>query len=193
MRLPFPKAEYVAAVERETATRTLAFADVPELVCGLPVRALMLQDVVVLDGVGSPFICGGVPSDEDIIIFLWLQSNEYCASQRKLKRFARRHRHLKYLTAVKAISAYVDEAYADAPKPDGGKESLPYCGWPAHLVDLFGREYGWSESDTLKCPLKRVFQYRKNIIKHHDPKAAFIYPAALKIRSEWLQSLNSAN
>jgi hypothetical protein len=188
MRIPFPAEEYRAAVELESESRTLAFADVPEMVCGVPVRAITLQDVIVLDGAKSPFMVGGMPTPEDIILFLWLQSTEFKPGSRPLRRFARKHRDLVYADACKAILELIDATFLDAPKGDG-KEHLPYYAWPASLVDLFGSEYGWSESETLKCPIKRLFQYRKVIVQRKDPNAVLWNPS-MQIRSAWLKAVN---
>ncbi len=188
MSIPFPAAEYRAAVERETESRTLAFAGALEMVCGVPVRPITLQDVIVLDGAKSPFICGGIPTAEDIILFLWLQSPDYSKSRWRLKRFARKHRRLDYGDSCKAIFSIVDEAFMDAPK-GGGPEQLPYYAWPAALVDMFASEYGWSEEAILKSPIKRLFQYRKAIIKRENPKAVLWNPS-MEIRSRWLIAVN---
>ncbi len=188
MRIPFPAEEYRAAVELETESRTLAFADVPDMVCGIPVRAITLKDVIVLDGAKSPFMVGGIPTPDDVIVFLWLQSTQFKPGHRPLRRFARKHRNLIYGEACKEIKALIDDTFMDSPK-GAGKEHLPYYAWPASLVDLFGSQYGWSEAEILNAPLRRLFQYRKAIIKREDPKAVLWNPS-MEIRSRWLNEVN---
>ncbi len=192
MLIPFPVEEYRKAVEQESAARRASFLDSPEVVCGIAVRQMTLRDVILLDGISSPFIAGKrLPNPEDIVVFLFCLSPQFKASKFALWRFTRRCRDIDYAEAVKAIRDYIEAAFMDAPNGSGA-ECLTYYSWAAGLVDLLAREYHWAESDILDMPLKRLWQYRRTIIKRLDPGAALNNPS-MEIRRRWLEEVNRGN
>jgi hypothetical protein len=189
---PFPKAEYQAAVEAESTARNFAFVDVAEDVNGVAVRPMTLRDVMVLDGIKSPFMVGGsAPSPQDLIVFLWLQSPSYSPSSFKLWLFTRKHRSLNYADTCKAIINYIDAAFMDSP---GGKRSgESFYSFAACIVDSLANQYGWREQDILNMPLKRIWQYMNCIKARLSPKPVLFNPLSGKVRREWLIEMNKGN
>ena len=187
---PFPNSEYRAAVEQESAARDFAFLDVQEEVCGIAVRPMTLRDFIRLDGIQSPFMRGGVPAVEDVVLFLWLQSPAFRPSAFALWRFSRRCRRLNYFDAVTAINTFIESALMDAPG-GGGKSGESFYSMAAGLIDWLASNYGWSEAAILDCPLKRLFQYMNASINRKNPKAILFNPLSGKVRRDWLQSINN--
>jgi hypothetical protein len=67
-----------------------------------------------------------------------------------------------------AISEYMRDAFTDAPKSNNKKSSISYYSLCASLVGLIAREYHWSETSILALPLKRLWQYRAEIVSNHN-------------------------
>ena len=189
MRIPFPVDEYRAAVEAETTARDIAFLDAPDVVCGKPVRKMTIPDVIMLDGLASPFVCGGrQPTPDDVVTFLWVMNPKRTRSRFKQWMFSRSCRGMSYGKAVIAIREIVDEAFLDAPGGGSG-ERMTYYSWVATLVDRFAFEYGWTRSEVLSVPLAQLFQLLKALTRRNNPKAVF-FNKSMEIRAKWLEEVN---
>lgn len=164
------------AVECERRVRVTSFLDLPRKLCGVPVRQMTLMDLVRLDAIQSPFVCGGTVSVDDIANFLWLLSPEFSANRLAHRWFYLRNlRRLDYESTVKAISGFIDDAMQDV--TPAGLASKAYCSFAAHIVGLLASQYGWSESDILNLPLKRSLQYRNEILLRNDRNAVLFNPS----------------
>ena len=172
------------AVEQETTVREAAFLSVTETVCGFECLPFTPLHYSMLDCSGSPFVHGGVPMAEDVAVFLWCVSPGFDPSAR-LRRwhFTRRTRGLDYETAVMAIRAYIDDAFADAPGTKGGHTPSYYSGTAA-MVDLLAGQYGWPERDILRLPFKRVFQYARCIRARFEERPIF-FNRSDKVIADW--------
>lgn len=179
---------YRDALEREEFRRNAAFLGVSELICGVEVQPLTLEHVCRLQCVGNPFLCGGVPSVEDVAVFLWAVSPQY-SPRSKWRRFwfIRSIRKLPFIPAVEAIRAYIEEAFEDTIGGEqGGFIKSDWSGF-ASLVATLASEFGWTEREIMQMPIKRVWQYARIIQKRHDPKAWFPSKSG-RIRQQWLDS-----
>lgn len=177
------------AIERENFVRQAAFLDVPETVCGLPVAPLTLRHLAILDAIGSPFMCGGVPTPADVGAVLWVLSPDY-SPRSKWKRSARlrKCRSLNYGQAVAELDGYFAESFQDAPG-GSGVESKSYYAFTVAIIDIIAHEYGWSRTAILDLKLKEAFQYLKAITHRNNPKAIMFNPSD-KVRGEWLRKRN---
>lgn len=189
--IAFPKEEYSAAVERESTVRDVSFLGVTEDVCGVAVRPMSLRDFIALDGIKSPFICGGFPSATDAVIFLWLLSPSFKPGSFAAWRFARGVRGKDYGELTKAIQEYVSEALMDMPG-GGGRGGVSYYSFAVAVVDLLASEYGWSEAEIMNAPMKRTLQYFNAIRKRKNPNSILFNPLSDGVRSKWLRE-RSAN
>lgn len=176
---------YREAVEHEATVREAAFLPVTESVCGVDVLPFSPVHYSMLECAGSPFVRGGVPMPEDVAVFLWCVSPGY-APRAALRRwrFVRRVRRLDYGAAVAAIHSYLDDAFGDAPGVKSGQLSASYYSGTAALVDLLAGQYGWCESDILRLPFKRLFQYARCIKERHADKPIF-FNRSERILAEW--------
>jgi hypothetical protein len=182
------------AVAKEKFLRNASFLSCHEAILGVPVLPLTIRQLVALELIGSPFVCGGRPPNElDVAAFIWLCSPRYRAES-KWRRwwFLRSIRKLDYLATVKAIVEHVNEAFSDMPGSSRVRHVTSYYSAVASLVDLLAAEYGWSEEKILALPLKRVFQYANAITRRRDPQAIMFNPSD-RIKGDWLNSRVKAN
>lgn len=176
--------EYRASASRRRAE---AFCDAPEYVLGQPVCPLTPATFSKLLAMASPFVSGGVPSGEDVAVYLWLHSPEYShcgvvgwqARKRHALRSFSRELHQPWrrwvglkpsrerIGAVIAIATaeirrLVDEAFADAPCP-AGEPGTPLATMEGQLIHEFARAYGWKPEETRRMSLRQLFQLHRCI------------------------------
>lgn len=178
------------AIEREQFVRDSAFLDMPERVAGFDVKPFTLRHVLLLSLVGNPFMVGGAATPVDVGQFLWAISTEWSPSSKWRRRwFFRRCRRINYVNALKEIESYLAESFQDAPGGGAEGERQSFYSFAASMVDLFGKEYGWTERETINLPLKRLFQLMAVIRKRNNPDAVMFNPSD-KVRGDWLKAVN---
>lgn len=172
------------AIETEQHIRDTSFLDLPESVCGFDVNPLTLRHVLMLGAVGSPFLRGGHPLPVDVGAFLiivgdWRGFSKW-SNLRKLGR-------VSFRESVEQVDCFVKESFQDSPA-ESGIESVSYYSFAASIVDVFAKEYGWTEQAILNTPVKRLFQYLKAISRRNGEKT-FFNPSD-KVRGDWLREVN---
>jgi len=181
---------YAEAVEREQSNRDASFVIDRDEIAGIEVVPMAARHFLILDGCGSPFLGGGLPTETDIGIFLWVMQPNFRPGDIVARdAFAQTIRTIDYATFVLAIREFIDDALADSPAADGGRCGRQVVSWVAHYVDLIAREYHWSEAEILSLPLKRLFQYVRKIQGRLDDKAIFINRSD-EVRAAWLRAQN---
>lgn len=179
---------YREACEAERFARDLAFAEVPEDVCGIAVGPLNWLRFIRLALIGSPFVCGGNITPSEVAAALWLISTDYDPGAR-FKRwcFLQRLRRKSYLKLCAGLDAYFQDALDEAPGGQPVTGPSYYSAIAAH-VDCFAHEYGWSEAAVVRLPFKQLFQLLRCIQSRHGDKI-FFNPSD-RVRGEWLQQQN---
>lgn len=184
---------------REEARREQAFLDLPHIVCGEPLRSLAAIDWVVLNGIKSPFVCGGQPTAGDIGVMLWWlhEDNDRTETRANLKRRAamlRRIAGLPFVASVAEINDYIDEAFLDAPPASGSSDRRPLgtC-FIAPMVLRIASETGWGEHEILATPLARLFQYSKVMTAKNAGKDFVDFAPSDRLMGEMLTELNEIN
>lgn len=162
---------YAEAVALEQSNRELAFIDLPIPLCGVTVNQMTPKHLLLLSGCENRFITGGYPREGDLETFLWIISTDYRTGQKEMVSWVRKRlKHLDKREAYKDISAYIERTFQDAPASNGVQQKQ-YTASVAFLVDLFGVEYGWTDTQVLNCPIARLYQLVKQIHMRRDPKA----------------------
>lgn len=180
---------YLEAIERENAIRNAAYLDLPECISDIEVNPLTARLWVALEGIGSPFAVGGIPTPEEVARFLWCVSTDYVAGCKEAREsFKWRIRNVSFALTRFSIQKYIRDAFQDAP-PGSEDRRVPYAGSTSGLVDLLASEYGWDEQSILDLPLKRAFQYARRIQRRHDPKCILFNPSD-QVTADWLKTLN---
>jgi hypothetical protein len=176
------------AVDHERYVRELAYLELPESICGIDVAPLTLGHVLKLGVVGNPFVVGGNLGLTDAAALLVALTGHTRGWRRWI--MLRRLGEYEFRQIAGEIIGFIEEAFQDAPASSGDLGGTSYFSSATSLVDLFAREYGWSERDILAIPVKRLFQYIKAITRHHNPDAVMFNPSD-KVRGQWLAQINN--
>jgi hypothetical protein len=172
------------AIEREQHIRDTSFLGLPENVCGFDVSPLTLRHVLTLGAIGSPFMRGGHPMTHDVGAFM-VVVGEWKVFKRW--RNLRKLGLVSFRESVEQVDAFVKESFQDSPS-GSQKDGVSYYSFAASLVDLFAREYGWTEKDILDAPMKRLFQYIK-AISHRNGEKVLFNPSD-RVRGDWMNEVN---
>jgi hypothetical protein len=188
---------------REQALREQAFIDWNSVVLGESLRQITLGDMLLLQGAGSPFIAGGAyPEASDVLQFLWILHAENRGN--RLRRHWERSKMINRVAQItakdpldvccKAIDAYLDDAFQDAPR--GGKNDgrpLGVCFMASILVRV-GSAMGACDPATGKrwsdVPMARIFQYMKALNRAELGKDFKDFSPSDKVMSDWLDHNN---
>jgi hypothetical protein len=117
---------------------------------------------------------------------LWNTKRAQARHERKCKQ------RLEVAAAIiDAAKAYVAETMQDRPpqqltigfEPEYYSDAAFYCA-------RFGREYGWSQEETLGTPLKRIWQYLNEMKRYYDSKIPLCNPSD-SVRAAWMREVNS--
>ena len=163
-------AQFAEEHAREEARREQAFVDLPVIVAGEPLRPMTPRDLLLLNGVESPFVCPAEPEACDVALFFWSMHTEN-DGPRSWRRERRKRALMRRLVVqsfdelVAAAMDYVDEMFQDAPMSSGANSSRRPLGtcFLAPLIVSIATETGWSQADIMGTPLPRLFQYKKAI------------------------------
>lgn len=158
-----------AAQAEEDERRAEDFLDVTRKVCGLEVRPLTPRDLLHLDYVRNPFVCGGEVTATAITQFLW----QVCEPQPRGWWAERRFfRHCSALLANESeleIRRYVERILADAPpKPKRGAGDPPCEEKPIGtsfvaplIVRIAAGIPSMAPAAVMDTPLPQLFQLQK--------------------------------
>lgn len=200
---PSEQPEFIKATRDEWLARTLSFHPLNESVCGFVLVPMTLSHYSLLRIAGSAFLLKDeTPSEDDVIQFLWCLSPEYNRKRpgwlfRLRCRRLRGERNLARLAvAVKKIRDFMQTAMLDRPAAvvgSGIDEPDYYCD-EAAIVASMARDKGWSEEAILNLPLRRLFQYMKEMRHHYSVKNGqphMLCNRSEEIADEYLRKVNS--
>lgn len=165
---------YREAIAQERADRDLALMEtIP--ICGLSCRQLSLRTCILLNECDNAFISGGrVATPEEVAVFLWFLSPDYCLDPKARERFVKKKvapifKAGKFLWCVMEINQHLRRAFRDS--PGGGMRNKEYVNAGAAVVDTLASEYGWSARDILEMPLASIFLFQRAARMRRNPKA----------------------
>lgn len=184
---------YSEAVKRDQDVRDAAFLSLTTSICGVAIRQLTVRDIVILDGIGSPFLCGGPHSVQDAARFLWLMSPLYCSGWWPAFRFGRRCRKIDDTQLTSGIDRYLEDTFQDAPGKKAGADGPDFASFAAHLVHRLASAYGWSIDEIMRVPLKVIFQQLKCIRHEREEKPELRSRRVLKVTGDALRLKNERN
>jgi hypothetical protein len=171
-----------------------AFAKLEAPICGrVEILPFTPQMFIELDGCDNAVFKKkdeGVPA-ADLMIFLWRTSPNYCRDAELRRLFLVSLADLEYKQAVNEVLSYLQRTWKGMPLWRSSHGKGPSLGqWPSRLVHMFGKNYGWSEEQTLNTPFRRLWQYANRILESDDPKYSEMSRDAQKIRGDWLRDRN---
>lgn len=183
-RLYLPQlTQYRAAAARRRAT---AFSGASDYVIGCRVSPLTPAAFSRLYAVGSPFICGGTPTELDVRHYIWMTSPHYCRAigvtwrikkllvmapfvialggwrRLLLMRPSVPHYLLQLARAIGDINSIIERAFADSP-PASGRPGKPIATLEAFFVHEFAVAYRWTPERTSNTPIRELIQLHRCI------------------------------
>jgi hypothetical protein len=202
---------YREAVEKEQTVRDAAFLPVNESIGGFEVRSMTLPDFMLFRMMKSPLLTFSVPTPAQLSAFLWLLSPDYTPQGGDAKkRFFRRCRQFTlpakptirnkwfmrcwmkkaqarmkvFANVIADARRYVIETFQDRPASvPTVQDETDYYSDATSICGSIAREYGWTEAAILKIPLKRLFQYMKEIGEANGKKVLF--NPSDQVKAEW--------
>jgi hypothetical protein len=193
---------YAAALAAETARREEAFLGRTVEVCGFKLRRMTPEDLLILTGVGNPFVVPGQVTPGDIAQFLWILRVPPVPRPwyRRLFRLqapgsshpdASFYAHvvaLPFAAATAEIYAHVDAIFADVPAVEEAVAPRRLCFLAPLVTEMV--DAGWRESEILAMPLGKLFQYRAAIRNRKDSDSLALGPSDL-IKAECMAAWNA--
>ena len=182
------------AEERYRSEAQEAFADAePRIAGAVEILPMTPQMFIDLEGAECGFVVQlerGI-DERDLAIFLWRCSPYYQRGNDELRRFfIGSLAPMSFRLLEEGVWEYLRRTLSGMPlwksKPGA---SRGVAAWPSRLVHLFATNYGWTEKETLNCPLRRLWQYANRILEEKDPNYTEHAPAALELRARYLQTL----
>jgi hypothetical protein len=198
--------------------RSEAWAAVPEIVLGLPIRPITPATDALLHATGNAFVCGLPPVESDVKNFLLFHSFEFNTDDpapRFWLRFRLNLRHEaalcplttkprrrasvraeRFLQAVREIRAIVEATWADSLPANEEADAGPSVAAARHaqLADMFAREYHhWPMPRPFRhTPLAQLFQMARCIERGNMGKEAGYYdPAEAALVRDFLADANA--
>lgn len=191
-------ARFAESRAKEESRREQAFLTLPTSVCGEEIRPMTARDLLILNGIESPFVCPGEVEPVHLATFLWVLHAENDGTQgwRNLRRRDAMFRRLgpqNFDACVAGVREYVDGIFQDAPKGSaepGERRPLGTC-FLVPLVMRIAKETGWDRNAILDTPLAELFQYLKYIAAREQGKDFNDWSPSDAITNEFLCELNT--
>jgi len=124
----------------------------------------------MLEGIESPLFKGGNINAEDLAVFLWVLSPKWKPCQKAREEFCKEIRTVNIKEACQHIEKYLSATFAEA---DTGSEDKKkkYANFISYIVDMFGREYGWTIGEIMALPMRQIYQLSTAIGERYAAEA----------------------
>ena len=167
----------------------------------LPLTAKAWVDLNVID---NKFICEGIPTDDDIMQYLWRNSAKYSPNQSRKTNKAKKY--IGYVFArsepnelKKIVYEHIYAAFEEFPQGIGAKNksvsrknTFPEIDGIVGMIDEVASRYGQNPSTVLNWSMNRIFQLQKAIRLATIPNYKLAEPKLIKmIKQEILEELNN--
>lgn len=177
---------YNDAIAEERRDRAIAFLGIRETIAGVEVEQLTPRRLEWLRATDNAYVCGGEVGKATILQFLWFVSPEFTTEQTKRDDFIASHSKLNFKLADKAIDAYLERTFLDAPR---GKVTTPYVSIAADLAHAMSDvPFHWPVETTLTTALPIIYQLLKS--KDRAAGLVVINRKSDKVAGDWLDGLN---
>lgn len=181
---------YREAVAQEQRNRSLAFLDLPEIICGIECMQITPRMMEWLRSLENPFVSGGEMSRASVLQFLWIINRDFCRDKAKKDEFINSIiGSLDFSHAAEKISDFLDKTFMDAPY---GAPSIPYYCATASLVYSMSREpFRWDYKVTLDTPVRIIYQLIR--VDERANGGVVINRLSDKVAGDFLAELNAQN
>lgn len=167
----------------------------------LPLTAKAWVDLNVID---NKFICGGDPSNNDIMEYLWRNSDKYNANSSRKTNKAKKYigylfsqskpGELKNLVYEHIYAAFEEFPQSNNVKSDAvkRKNTIAEIDGIVGIIDEVAARYGQNPAIVLNWSMNRIFQLQKAIRLATIPNYKLAEPKLIKmIKQEILEELNN--
>lgn len=200
---PSEQPEFIQATKDEWLARTLSFHPLNENVCGFVLVPMTLSHYSMLRIAGSALLVPDLTPDEDCVEqFLWCLRPGFNLKPAtrwfkfRFRKFRRERNLIRMSMLVKGLREYMRVTMIDRPASavvNGIGEPDYYCDETA-IVSSVARDRGWSEAEIMSLPLRRLFQYMKEIrhytaAKNNQPH--MLCNASEHVADDYLRKVNS--
>jgi hypothetical protein len=158
------------ALEQAKCWQAESWLNINEEICGVEVTQMTLKQFFLLEGADTPLFKGGKITAEDLAVFLWILSPEWKPCQKARNEFCKKVRTVNIVDACNAAEKYLEATFAEA--DTGGEEKKKkYANFISYIVDMFGREYGWTIGEIMKLPMRQIYQLSTAIGERYAAEA----------------------
>ena len=205
-RIPGYLEAIAKAKAKQNRARENAWKNLPVEIFGFKVRIMTVQDYVILDHFGSPFINRQEPQLCDIAWLFWVLSPncsiwnnghgwrkpwlsffrtlETFLYTRRVERKLRRHPD-KFESVVKEIFDYVENVFMDSP-PAVQKQNSSGISYLTHWFDLLQGENHLTMDEIWRMSLPQLFQRTLSIYQRKGIKVPVFNVVEDKVK-QWVQ------
>jgi hypothetical protein len=188
-----PKLEAAKARDAEESSSALLRNSV--LIGTQWIKPISIESFLYLQAIEHPIFEQDNISDEDALNFLWLQSEAFVPKS-KLRFFLFK---LSFFFCKEGeVAEQVKEwAKLEFGNPEDINDDSPpptNPDWLLGVIDILASEYGWSEDEIYRMPLRRAFAYIKRItVRKSNDMTPKWNKHADKVRHEYLKDLEELN
>lgn len=194
-------AEVDVAIAREAKERSETFLGLSETVGAFEFRPFAIYDYCALRTCGNIFVCGipensKTPEIELIATaaasFVWLQCVEYSMNNPAAKKEIEA-RIFEDPPLADALTQFIAAAWTDSPAtsaPSGVQKS--FWSLEAYLCFRLGKLFGWTPAQSMRVPLKQVWQFLKIDDAEKHPNRPLFNPSDQAI-GDWINTQNARN
>jgi len=167
----------------------------------LPLTGKAWVDLQIIQ---NKFVCGGIPTDEDVMQYLWRNSEKY--TSKSSWRSNKAKKNIGYIFGkskpghyLKVVYKHVSEAFQELPKNISQQSNsfsrsnkIDAVSGIVSAIDEVAARYGQNPTNVLTWPLNRVFQLQKAIRIATIPNYKLAEPEIIKtIKKEIIKELNN--
>lgn len=162
-------ASVAAALKQAKSWQSESWLDVTTSIGGVEVTQMTLRQFFMLDGIETPFFTGGKVNPEDLAIFLWILSPKWKPCKKARDEFCKEVRTVNIFEACEDAKEYLEATFAEADTDENNQKK--YACFIAYIVDMFGREYGWTIPQTMGLPMRQIYQLSTAIGERYAAQA----------------------
>jgi hypothetical protein len=126
-----------------------------------------------------------------VLRFLWILSPEFEPSKKKAQEFLDAHRFTDLSGYDEQIRAFIGRAFELAPQKNKDKPGKVQE-WLSHFVDIFAKEYGWTDDQILDAPMARLWLYLRRIRDRSSKTKISFCEEADRLRQQFMDEVNNS-
>lgn len=163
-------ASVTEALEQAKCWQAESWLNINETICGVEVTQMTLRQFFMLEGIESPLFKGGDITAEDLAVFLWILSPKWKPCKDAREEFCKEIRKVSIPEACDQIEKYLEATFSESDS-GGDDKKKKYANFISYIVDMFGREYGWTIGEIMALPMRQIYQLSTAIGERYAAEA----------------------